>query len=170
VDALPSELPEDTQLSHDYLSVAVEFSDGRDLTYTWSRELPVETSYWCPLPGWSDREHHLVVRSGLEVRARRGGKRPYADHAGAWVMPARIAWPIAVSLFQRLRAGLFADLELAGRPRDALSRALATCGRRARITGEIRAARRTRASSRSPLGSQAKATPRQPPSHSGRTR
>jgi Protein of unknown function (DUF3047) len=33
LDALPSGLPEDTALTHDYLSVALEFDDGQDLTW-----------------------------------------------------------------------------------------------------------------------------------------
>jgi hypothetical protein len=105
-DALPSELPEDTRLSHDYLSLAVEFSDGRDITYTWSRELPPETSYWCPLPTWRDREHHVVIRSGLAGLGRWHDEERdlHADHA-RWMgpPPARIVrvWLIAVSTFQR---------------------------------------------------------------------
>jgi hypothetical protein len=33
VEALPSRLPEDTALTHDYLSVALEFDDDQDLTW-----------------------------------------------------------------------------------------------------------------------------------------
>jgi len=118
VDALPSELPEDTALSHDYLSLAVEFGDGRDITYTWSRELAPETSYWCPLPTWRDREHHVVVRSGPEgLGTWQAEERDlYADHLrfmGA--PPERIVrvWLIAVSLFQRRRGQCwYADIEL----------------------------------------------------------
>jgi Protein of unknown function (DUF3047) len=118
VDALPSELPEDTPLSHDYLSLAVEFSDGRDLTYYWSRELPSGTSYWCPLPTWKDREHHLVVRSGRTGLGawQREERDLYADHAARMgPPPERIVrvWLIANSLFQR-RPGRcwYADIEL----------------------------------------------------------
>ena len=64
MDQLPAKRAEDTLLTHDYMSVAVEFDDGRDLTYYWSVALPVETSYRCPLPHWREREWHLVVRSG----------------------------------------------------------------------------------------------------------
>ena len=118
VDALPSELPEDSAVSHDYLSLAVELSDGRDMTYTWSRSLPVEASYWCPLPTWKDREHHLVVRSGPEgLGAWHAQERDlYADVAARMgPPPARIVrvWLIAVSLFQR-REGrcAYAGIEL----------------------------------------------------------
>jgi hypothetical protein len=64
MDQLPASAPEDTVFTHDYMSVAVEFDDGRDLTYHWSFGLPTETSYCCPLPHWREREWHLVVRSG----------------------------------------------------------------------------------------------------------
>lgn len=107
VDALPSALPEDTALSHDYLSIAVEFNDGRDITYTWSRRLPPGRSYWCPLPTWRDREHHVVVRSGEDGLGRWHDEERdlYADHAARMgPPPARIVrvWLIAVGLFQRL--------------------------------------------------------------------
>jgi hypothetical protein len=36
IDALPSARREDAVASHDYLSVAVEFDNGQDLTYLWS--------------------------------------------------------------------------------------------------------------------------------------
>jgi hypothetical protein len=64
MDQLPAKRAEDTLLTHDYMSVAVEFDDGRDLSYYWSVALPVEASYRCPLPHWREREWHLVVRSG----------------------------------------------------------------------------------------------------------
>ena len=64
VDSLPASLREDSLPSHDYLSIAVEFDDGQDLTYYWSSALPVGTVYRCPLPTWKDKETHVVVRSG----------------------------------------------------------------------------------------------------------
>jgi hypothetical protein len=64
MDQLPASSAEDTVFTHDYMSVAVEFDDGRDLTYHWSVGLPPETSYSCPFPHWREREWHLVVRSG----------------------------------------------------------------------------------------------------------
>lgn len=64
MDRLPATRAEDTLLTHDYMSVAVEFDDGRDLSYHWSVALPKETTYRCPLPHWRKREWHLVVRSG----------------------------------------------------------------------------------------------------------
>ena len=76
IAALPSRLREDTSASHDYLSVAVEFENGRDITYHWSWELPPGYGYWCPLPTWRDREFHVVVRSGTA-------------HLGAWLSESR---------------------------------------------------------------------------------
>jgi hypothetical protein len=64
MDQLPATRAEDTVLTHQYMSVAVEFDDGRDLSYYWSVALPKETSYHCPLPHWRRREWHLVLRSG----------------------------------------------------------------------------------------------------------
>ena len=64
VDALPTDLPEDTLPSHDYLSIAVEFDDGQDLTYYWSASLPAGKIFRCPLPTWKDKETHVVQRSG----------------------------------------------------------------------------------------------------------
>lgn len=64
VDTLPSPQSEDNALTHDYLSIAVEFDNGQDLTYYWSVNLPPETAFRCPLPNWAARETHLVVRSG----------------------------------------------------------------------------------------------------------
>jgi hypothetical protein len=66
MEQLPARRAEDTLLTHDYMSVAVEFDDGLDLSYHWSVALPTETSYRCPLPHWRKREWHLVVRSGSE--------------------------------------------------------------------------------------------------------
>lgn len=66
ISSLPSRLREDLTFSHDYLSIAFEFENGRDLTYTWSWELPKDFGYWCPLPAWADREYHIVIRSGTE--------------------------------------------------------------------------------------------------------
>ena len=53
VDVLPSAVAEDTFPTHDYLSIAVEFDDGLDLTYQWSATIEPETFYRCPLPHWS---------------------------------------------------------------------------------------------------------------------
>lgn len=52
-DRLLSEVREDNLATHDYLSIAVEFDNGQDITYYWSAELPVGTAYRCPIPTWS---------------------------------------------------------------------------------------------------------------------
>jgi hypothetical protein len=50
VKTLPSRLAENTLATHDYLSMAIEFDNGQDLTYLWSSCLPVGTSFRCPIP------------------------------------------------------------------------------------------------------------------------
>jgi hypothetical protein len=67
---LPSAVAEDTFPTHDYLSVAVEFDNGQYITYFWSSELPLETTFRCPIPTWTARETHLVVRSGLDEHGK----------------------------------------------------------------------------------------------------
>jgi hypothetical protein len=106
MDALPSEVAEDTLAHHDYLSIAIEFDNGQDLTYYWSSSLPVGTSYRCPIPTWAGRETHVVVRSGREGLGvwRDEEQDVYADYARAvgGPSPGQIVrvWLIAVSLFQ----------------------------------------------------------------------
>lgn len=105
VDELPSVYAEDTVPTHDYLSIALEFENGRDLTYYWSAKLPVETSYHCPLPNWQHRETHMVIRSGeKQLRQWLSEERfVYDDYAKAiGEPPSKIVrvWFIAVSIFQ----------------------------------------------------------------------
>ncbi len=106
VDALPTDLPEDTLPSHDYLSIAVEFDDGQDLTYYWSASLPTGTVYRCPLPTWKDKETHVVQRSGPAELGRwlDESRDLYVDYhaivGGSARSVVRI-WLIANSLFQR---------------------------------------------------------------------
>jgi hypothetical protein len=107
MDVLPSSIREDTLPTHDYLSIAVEFDNGQDITYYWSAELPVETAYRCPIPTWNARETHVVIRSGAHglgewIAEERDVYRDYVAAIGGPV-PARIVrvWLIAVSLFQR---------------------------------------------------------------------
>jgi hypothetical protein len=61
---LPSRVREDQLHTHNYISLAVEFDNGYDVTYYWSAELPLDTAYVCPVPGWENRETHVVVRTG----------------------------------------------------------------------------------------------------------
>jgi hypothetical protein len=106
VDELPTDLAEDTLPSHDYLSIAVEFDDGQDLTYYWSAALPEGTVYRCPLPTWKDKETHVVVRCGTAGLGRWLDEERdlHADYARILGGPAREVvrvWLIANSLFQR---------------------------------------------------------------------
>ncbi|GCE83511.1 DUF3047 domain-containing protein [Komagataeibacter diospyri] len=108
VDKLPSELPEDLVLTHDYISVAVRFDNGRDLTYMWSKELPTDYHFVCPLPWWCDRETHWIVESGTEKLGQwQDAVRPVASDyrkAIGGPLPGRIVavWLIANSVFQRI--------------------------------------------------------------------
>jgi hypothetical protein len=84
----------------------VEFDNGQDITYYWSAELPVGTAYRCPIPTWTARETHVVIRSGSEGLGQwfdeeRDIYRDYLEFVGG-PAPARIVrvWLIAVSLFQ----------------------------------------------------------------------
>ncbi len=118
VASLPSSRPEDSLLCHDYLSVAVEFDNGRDLSWYWSSTLPTGTHFACPIPQWNPRETHLVVRSGAEglgawQTEQRDVLADYARTMGE--PPARIVavWLIAVSMFQHGRGEAeFADIVL----------------------------------------------------------
>ncbi len=106
VDSLPARLREDSLPSHDYVSIAVEFDDGQDLTYYWSSTLPVGTVYRCPLPTWKDKETHVVVRSGKAELGQWLHERRdvHADYHRCIGGPARSivrVWLIANSLFQR---------------------------------------------------------------------
>jgi hypothetical protein len=118
VTELPSERAEDSLLTHDYLSLAVEFENGQDLTYYWSSELPPGTHYRCPLPAWDQRETHWVVRSGSAGLGEwHAEERPLHDdyRAAVGVPPRRIVgvWLIAVSIFQKgSGAAEFAGVEL----------------------------------------------------------
>ena len=106
VESLPTDLPEDTLPSHDYLSIAVEFDDGQDLTYYWSASLPVGKVYRCPLPTWKDKETHVVQRSGAAELGRWFDEQRdlFEDYRRFIGGPARNVvrvWLIANSLFQR---------------------------------------------------------------------
>jgi hypothetical protein len=119
VDELPSRLPEDTALTHDYLSVALEFDDGQDLTWQWSCALPPGMAYRCPMDYWRKVETHLVARSGdTDIGSWVDEERAVlADHRTAigGPQPARVvqAWLIAVTLHQGGRVrGEFGRIEL----------------------------------------------------------
>lgn len=119
VDELPSQLPEDTKITHDYISIALEFDDGQDLTWHWSSALPEGFAYRCPFDYWRKLETHVVVRTGPTnlgswVHEERG---VLADHQAAigGPAPARVvnAWLIGVSFVQGGRARAeFRNIEL----------------------------------------------------------
>jgi hypothetical protein len=120
VDTLPSRLPEDTALTHDYVSIALEFDDGHDLTWYWSCCLPEGFSYRCPLPHWRRRETHVVARTGAAGLGRwiHEERLVLADHQAAigGPAPARVvrAWLIAQTVPQAGHAaGEFSRIELA---------------------------------------------------------
>jgi hypothetical protein len=115
---LPTDEGENTVAKHDYLSVAVEFDNGRDLTYFWSAKLAPETSFHCPVSYWRHRETHLVVHSGGADLGRwinedRDLWQDYRSAIGS--QPSRIVavWLIAVSNFGHRRALCeYRDLQL----------------------------------------------------------
>jgi len=117
MEKLPSQVAEDTLPTHDYLSVAVEFDNGQDITYFWSCELPLETTFRCPIPTWTHRETHVVVRSGLEdigkwLAEERDLHADYAERIGG-PMPDKIVrvWLICVTVFQQTEGKCqFADI------------------------------------------------------------
>ena len=118
VEELPSLLPEDQLTSHDYLSIAAEYDDGQDLTYFWSRNLPVGKAFRCPIPRWTPLESHMVVRSGLEdlgkwVSDERDLYEDYKTHIGGSATKVVNVWLLGVSLFHR-RSGScrFADIQI----------------------------------------------------------
>lgn len=107
VEQLPSALPEDLAFTHDYLSIAVEFDNGRDLTYMWSSALPQGLVFRCPLDWWCERETHWVLRSGAAGLGQWHGetRNIAADYQEALGddLPRKIerVWLIANSVFQR---------------------------------------------------------------------
>ena len=80
LEAHPSRVREDSVRSHDYVSIATEFDNGRDLTWFWSTCLPTGHHFACPVKAWSHRETHMVARSGT-------------DGLGEWQQEERAIWP-----------------------------------------------------------------------------
>ena len=115
---LPSAVAENSVRTHDYISIAAEFDNGRDLTWFWSTCLAPDVHFDCPVKYWSARETHLVARSGLAglgtwQREERAVWRDVERAMGP--PPGRIVriWLIAVASFQhgRLHAE-FSDIEI----------------------------------------------------------
>jgi len=122
VDRLPSAQPESTLPTHDYLSIAVEFENGQDLTYYWSAGLPVGSSFRCPLGWWDKHETHIVARSGVKdlgqwVSEEKSVLDDYRRAVGG-VVPQRLigVWLIALSALQRgIGQAAYRDMQLKGR-------------------------------------------------------
>jgi hypothetical protein len=118
VDSLPAQVAEDTLPTHDYLSLAVEFENGKDLSYFWSCALPPEHAFACPIPTWTARETHLVLRSGRQELGHwvSESRDLFADCVRIYgTAPRRIVavWLIAVSSFRRGRGeALVSDIVL----------------------------------------------------------
>lgn len=121
VDRLPSKLPETQVPQHDYLSIAVKFENGRDLTYMWSAGLPEGHGFECPLPDWVGREWHVVVRSGEAelgkwLAEERDVLADYSKHVGGKA-PGRITqvWLISNSIIQQGEGrATYGDIMLTG--------------------------------------------------------
>jgi hypothetical protein len=120
VEELPSLMPENELIGHDYLSVGVEFDDGQDLTYLWSRQLPVGQAFRCPIPRWTPIETHMVIRTGTQelgtwVREERDVYADYQAHVKGDAKNIVRVWLLAVAVFQR-RAGIcrYEDIRLEG--------------------------------------------------------
>lgn len=119
IENLPSSLPEDLAFTHDYISIAVEFENGRDLTYMWSAGLDEGHIFRCPLGWWCDWETHWVLRSGQEGLGawhseRRMVAADYREALGE-PLPQRVVrvWLIANNAFQRFPAKAhFRDIRL----------------------------------------------------------
>ena len=106
VDKLPSSVAEDQMLSHDYLSIAVEFDDGKDITYMWSAELPEGTVFQCPLPRWTKCETHVVQRSGTKLLGKpinesRNVYKDYHNYIKGTAENVTRIWLIANTVFMR---------------------------------------------------------------------
>ena len=118
-DALPAAGPEVEAAYHDYLSVAIEFDNGQDLTWMRSVSLPIASHFRCPLPWWDTRETHFVVASGEDGLGEWTSHRRniLADYAVAVSgdAPSRIVgvWFIGVSIAGgKPAAATFADVAI----------------------------------------------------------
>jgi hypothetical protein len=118
VSEQPSAVAEDRVRTHDYVSVATEFDNGRDLTWIWSAGLAPGSHFPCPIKAWTARETHWVVRSGTDLLGHWCDEERNVFNDVAVAMgapPARIVavWLIGVSTFQHGTAcAEFADIVL----------------------------------------------------------
>jgi hypothetical protein len=124
ISSLPSNLPEDIEPTHDYMSIAVEFENGRDITYCWSSELPEQSYYQCPLKDWENRETHVVIRSGQNnlgkwINEKRNLFNDYRSAIGTPPLKIVRVWIIANSVIQRKKGKAdFADIRLIGKSKS----------------------------------------------------
>jgi hypothetical protein len=116
VEELPSALPENQIVTHDYLSIGAEYDDGQDLTYLWSSGLPVGEVFRCPFPRWTPIETHVIIRSGHQelgawLEEERDLHADYTTHIGGPARKIVRVWLLGISMFQRrLGACRFADI------------------------------------------------------------
>lgn len=144
-EKLPATGPENEAANHDYVSLALEFDNGQDITWLWSAHLPVGETFRCPLPDWQARETHIVIQSGDAGLGQwhRHSRRVRADYemAVGGDVPQRIVgvWFIATAVFGRQPAeAYFADIAVEG---AGVRQPLLESGRVAVETGD-RASRR----------------------------
>ncbi len=115
--SLPALGPETEVGFHDYVSLAVEFDNGQDITWFWSANLEAGLSFRCPLPWWDTRETHIVLQSGTPELGKwfshqRPVKADYLNAVGGKA-PERIVgvWFIINSVFGRQQAeAYFSDV------------------------------------------------------------
>ncbi|MBT5064911.1 MAG: DUF3047 domain-containing protein [Proteobacteria bacterium] len=104
----PSCIREDRAKSHDYVSVAAEFDNGRDLTWIWSSQLDEGHYFDCPVRSWKDRETHYVVRKGDQSKNWLSESRNLFEDVkismGFEPQIITAIWLIGVSTFQHAQA------------------------------------------------------------------
>lgn len=106
VEKLPSEIAENTAGTHDYLSIAIKFDDGQDITYMWSNTLDEHVHFRCPLDGWNKIETHVVQRSGKKdlgkwLSESRNVLEDYKKLIGGNAKKVTQVWFIANTIFMR---------------------------------------------------------------------
>lgn len=130
VQRLPSQIAENVTAGHDYLSIAVRFDNGLDMTYMFSSTLPAGTHFHCPLRNWNARETHVILHSGTAnlnkwLSEERTILPDYRQFVARGEEPKRITqvWLIANSSIQRTEGDAsFAEISLGdGRRRLAVS-------------------------------------------------
>ena len=118
VDEHPSRDPENRAIDHDYVSLATEFDNGRDLTWIWSSSLEPGVHFPCPIKVWQTRETHYVIRSQRDRLSQwyRESRNVYDDVTEAMGPPPKritAVWLIAVSSFHhRVARASFSDIAL----------------------------------------------------------